>query len=105
MKQIQKISSAVFKNFCKIMGLSGTMIERIRDIAMTSTSGFPTNLNMIFTEIYKDDVLQPKASAELRLLEFTIKTWFGKHKLEIQGDAVKQTKLLKLFIETNDKMI
>jgi hypothetical protein len=39
------------------MGLSGTMIERIRDIALTSQSGFPTNLNQIFTEIYKDDVL------------------------------------------------
>lgn len=76
------------------MGLSGTMIERIRDIALTSQSGFPTNLIQIFTEIYKDDVLQPKVSAELRLLEFTIKTWFGSRKLEIYGDTQKQTKLL-----------
>lgn len=68
------------------MGYPGTSIDRIRDTSISSKNGFSTDLNQILTDIYKDDVMQPKQSSKLRLQDFTIKTWFGSQKLNISKD-------------------
>jgi hypothetical protein len=61
------MASAVYHNFMQMMGYAGTAPERIRDTSITSKNGFSTDLNQILTDIYKDDVLQPKQSSKLRL--------------------------------------
>jgi hypothetical protein len=39
------------------MSYSGTSIERIRDTSLSSKYGLSNDLNVILTDIYKDDVL------------------------------------------------
>ena len=63
------------------------------------------DLSSVLTEIYKDDVMQPKASAFLRLQDFTIKTWFSSSKLNIMRDKSAQMKILDLMLKTSEKTL
>ena len=58
------------------MALSSTSLERIRDTSVRSSLGFSFDIGHILSEIYKDDVMQPKPQAKLKQQDFTIKSWF-----------------------------
>ena len=87
------------------MSYPGSSIERIRDTSVSSKYGLVNDLGAILTEIYKDDVLQPKQNNTLRLQDYTIKTWFGSSKLNVAKDAATLNRLLELMLQTNDKTI
>jgi len=50
-----------------IMTTQSAVIDRIRDTSVSSRHGLQANLTNVLTDFYKDDVLQPKPSAKLRL--------------------------------------
>jgi len=89
----------------EIHSYSKTNIDRIRDTQLPSTHGLSNDLSSVLTEIYKDDVMQPKASALLRLQDFTIKTWFSSSKLNIMRDSQGQNQILDLMLLTNEKQL
>ena len=59
--------TVVYRNIMDIMTHQSAVIDRIRDTSVSSRHGLQANLKDVLTDFYKDDVLQPKPSAKLRL--------------------------------------
>jgi hypothetical protein len=89
----------------QIFTYAGTSIDRIRDSTRHSRYGLSSDLTEVLTDIYRDDVMQPKPSALLRLQDFTIKTWLSSSKLNIAKDTAIHLSLLDFMLQTNEKMI
>lgn len=92
------IITSMFKNLQQIFSYPGTSIDRIRDATRNSHYGFSTDLTEVLTDIYRDDVMQPKPSAMLRLQDFTIKTWFASSNLNIARDTSIHMRLMELIV-------
>ena len=101
----RKQISSIYHNMQQIFSYPGTSIDRIRNTDLNSSYGLSTDLSTVLTEIYKDDVMQPKPSAMLRLQDFTIKTWFSSTRLNIMRDPVAQSNILDLMLSTNERIL
>lgn len=67
MKGKRSIICAIFRNMQKIFSLPGTSIDRIRDANRNSKYGLSSDLIDVLSDIYRDDVMQPKPSTMLKL--------------------------------------
>ena len=103
MKGKRSIICAIFRNMQQIFSLPGTSIDRIRDANRNSKYGLSSDLIDVLSDIYRDDVMQPKPSTMLKLQNDKIQQWLND--VKFAKDTTIHMRLLDFMIQTNEKMI